>query len=103
METEREVFWCDCHNRAISVEKDAWDGEITICIQLWRNSNILDLTFTNRIRIAWAALCGRLYHDGVVLEKDEVKELITVLKASIKAPIKTAEKGSIKTSVIKKK
>lgn len=84
MAWNRVVIWCDCGAHALSVEREVWrnpDGSKEppeTNLQFWKMDGV---SRAGRIRTAWAALRGKLYHDGVCLKEDEVSRLIDALRA----------------------
>ena len=86
MDWKRQIIWCECGAHALSVEKERWGddgGTIDTSICLWRMEGISRMrdTFIGRLRIAWRALRGKLYHDDLILDEQNVARLVEILQA----------------------
>ena len=76
----RVVTWCDCGSHAVSVEREMFNGVVETFVQFW-TAGVLK---NSRLRMAWAALRGELYHDGVCLRDEDVARVIAALQAKPK-------------------
>jgi hypothetical protein len=80
MVNNRKVFWCNCGAHMVSVEKETWDNSHETYLQFWNQPGMDNNSLRSRIRHAWAALHGTLYHDGVCLHQKDVEALIKILQ-----------------------
>jgi uncharacterized protein YutE (UPF0331/DUF86 family) len=79
-ESIRDVIWCSCGAHMISVEKEVWGKSHETYVNLWNQKGMNNDGLRSRLRRAWAALRGILYHDGVCLDDEEVENLIKALQ-----------------------
>jgi hypothetical protein len=87
---KRSVIWCDCGEHALSIEREKWfdddkkiEAVIYTNLQFWNAGYLIDPhnSFKNRVRCAWAALNGKLYRDGIIINNEkDVQKIVKLLQ-----------------------